>query len=68
MAWRKDLISISLLVMLSEWKVQEESLVSKWSRRDLQEVCLIAESNRGAPRYFEGSTAIGKPKILAMFL
>ena len=28
---------------------------------------MIAKSRRGAPRYFKGSTAIGKPRILAIF-
>lgn len=68
MAWRTDLMRIILLAMLRERYVQEESLVSKLSRRVLQEACLIAESNKGSPRYFEGSLAIEKPKILAIFL
>jgi len=68
MAWRTYLIRIILLAMLSKQKVHEESLVSKLSRRVLQEACFMAESNRGAPRYFEGSLAIEKSKILAIFL
>jgi len=59
MAWRTDLIRMSLLVILRERKVQEESLVSRLSRRVLQEACLMAESMRGAPRHFKGSTTIG---------
>lgn len=62
MAWRTDLMRIILLAMLRERKVQEESLVSKLSRRVLQEACLISESNRGAPRYFKEAWLLKTPE------
>ena len=49
-------------------KVQDESFDSSLSRRDLQEACLMAESERGAPKYLDGKWDMVNTKILAIFL
>jgi len=67
-AWRTDLIKTNLPAMLRARKVHEESFDSNLSRRDRHEVCLIAESERGAPRYLEGRWEMVNPRIMAIFL
>ena len=49
-------------------KVHEESFESNLSSSDLQDTYLIAESERGAPRYLEGRWEIVNPSTRAMFL
>ena len=67
-ACRTDLMRTSLPAILRARKVHEESFESSLSRRDCQEVILIAEAERGAPRYLEGRWEMVNPRILAMFL
>ena len=63
MDWRTYLRSVRWKGGLREWKVQEDILDSNLSRSPFQEECLIIESKRGAPKYFEGRVETVKPKM-----
>ena len=60
---RIDLRKVRQQGRLREWKVQDKILDSTLSRSSFYEECLISESKRGAPNYFEGRVEEVKPKM-----
>ena len=68
MAWSTDLTRVRLLGRLRAWKVHWIRFCLILSNHSFQDICIMVEFSKGAPKYLEGNTPSQNYKILRMFL